>query len=275
MRRRGSALFHGTDFAVPYVPLRPSVMTVHDLSPWRTGGSARIRQRTPFLIRAGVATMILTPSEAVRQEVIETFRVSPARVAAVPLAAPKWMQPVDAPTVSNPYLLCVATIEERKNIPMIIDAWRGLRREHGVDLVLAGRVAEGQSPPPVEPGLRFLGSVNDRELPALYSRAIACLYPSLYEGFGLPVLEAMQCGAMVITSRDAAVLETGGGAAVAIDAHDGRAWSEAMRAAITNREFVADRRRASLARASQFTWTRTAEGTYAVYLAARRRFRGS
>ncbi len=275
MRRRGTDVFHGTDFSVPYLPLRPAVMTVHDLSPWRTGGSDRVRVRTPFLINAGLATMILTPSEAVRREVVETFRVEPRRVAAVPLAAPRWMRRVDPSPGMRPYFLCVASVEKRKNLGVMIEAWRTVRRELGFDLVLAGRVGDGQSPPPVEPGLRFLGAVNDRELPALYSGAIASLYPSLYEGFGLPVLEAMQCGTMVITSTDPAVREVGGDAAVAVDATDGAAWVAAMRAAANNPALAAEHRARGMARAALFHWNRTASATFAVYQEAVDRFRGA
>jgi glycosyltransferase involved in cell wall biosynthesis len=143
-----------------------------------------------------------------------------------------------------------------------------------VDLVLAGRLREGEKPPPVEPGLRFLGSVCDRELPTLYSGAVASLYPSLYEGFGLPVLEAMQCGAAVVTSRDPAVVETGGGAALTVEATDTRGWVEAMRGLLENPALVGELREASLKRAAQFSWSRTARETFEVYESAIDRFEG-
>lgn len=272
MDRRGTDLFHGTDFAVPYLPLRPSVMTLHDLSPWRFDASQRVRTRTPLLLGFGLATMIITPSEAIRREAIQEFRLAPARVVAVPEAAPAWMTPVEVAPVETPYFLYVGTIEPRKNVSAILTAWRALRRERQVDLVLAGRLAPKQVPPAVESGLRLLGPVADRELPRLYSGATAVLYPSHYEGFGLPVLEAMQCGAIVITSRDPALLETGGDAAIALDAADTRAWVDAMRAALTNKTMVATRREASFRQAARFSWTRTAKETYEVYLAAQRRF---
>lgn len=283
MRRRGVEIFHGTDFSVPYLPLRPSVMTVHDLTPWRTGGSARVRQRTPYLLRFGLATMVIAPTEAVRRDAMDEFDLSADRIVAIPLAAPSWMRPVQLDrnqginpyTGNNPYFICVATIEKRKNIRMLVEAWRHLRKETNVDLVLAGRVNDRDEVPPVERGLRFLGSVNDRDLPTLYSGAVASLYPSTYEGFGLPVLEAMQCGAMVITSNDPAVKETGGSAAVTVDADDQRGWIDAMRTALRNREFVQEHRRASLIRAAEFTWSRTARATHEVYAEAYKRFHGS
>jgi alpha-1,3-rhamnosyl/mannosyltransferase len=275
MRKRRSSVFHGTDFSVPYLPLTPSVMTLHDLSPWRFGGSARVRRRTPVLLRFGIATMVITPTEAVRKEAIGEFGLAAERVVAIPLAASAFMEPLPvAPAQSSPYFLCVSTIEPRKNIGVLIEAWREVRREHRVDLVLAGRLREGEKPPPVEPGLRYLGAVSDRELPALYSGAIASFYPSLYEGFGLPVLEAMQCGAAVVTSRDPAVVETGGGAALTVEAGDLRGWVEVMRGLIENPEQIAGLRDASLKRAAQFSWARSARETYKVYESAIAHFEG-
>lgn len=272
MRRRGLDLFHGTDFAVPYIPQYPSVLTLHDLSPWRFQDSQRIRRRTPFLLGFGIATAIITPTEAIRREAITEFRLSPARVSAVPLAPPAWMTRVEPSPSTTPYFLYVGTIGPRKNIDAVLTAWRAVRTERKVDLVLAGRLAAEQAPLAVEPGLRLLGPVADRELPRLYSGAAAVLYPSLYEGFGLPILEGMQCGALVITSTDPALMETGGDAAVAVDAADIRGWIEAMRAALTNEAFVAARQGLSLRQAARFSWTRTAKLTYEVYLAAQRQF---
>jgi glycosyltransferase involved in cell wall biosynthesis len=275
MRKLNSDVFHGTDFSVPYLPMRPSVMTLHDLSPWRFPGSPRVRRRAPFLLRFGIATMVITPSEAVRKEAIAEFGLAPERVAAIPLAASAFMEPLAvAPAQSNPYFLCVSTIEPRKNIQTLIDAWREVRKQFRVDLVLAGRLREGEKPPPVEPGLRFLGGVCDRELPTLYSAAVASFYPSLYEGFGLPVLEAMQCGAAVVTSRDPAVMETGGDAAITVEATDVRGWIEAMRGLLENPQQISERRAASLKRAAQFTWARTARETLKVYESAIDHFEG-
>ncbi len=279
-------VFHGTDFAVPYLPLAPSVLTLHDLSPWLEPGwhhaAGRVRRRAPFLIRLGLATMIVTHCEAVRRAAIERFRLHPGRVVAVPLAAPAHFQPVvgpppaahppAAPPPAAPYFLFAGTLEPRKNIALLVEAWRAVRKLHQVDLVLAGRRRADFPPLAGQPGLRVLGEVPDERLAALYSGALACVYPSLYEGFGLPVLEAMQCGAAVITSRDPAITEVAAGAAVQLDARDTRAWVEAL-AAATNPEWAAAWRARSLARARQFSWSRTARLTREVYDEARRQFR--
>jgi glycosyltransferase involved in cell wall biosynthesis len=270
-------LFHGTDFAVPYLPRRPSVMTLHDLSPWLDPAwqpsASRIRQRTPILLRIGICTLVITPSEAVRRAAIERFSLHPDRVVAIPLAASEHFRPVRAAPPATPYFLFVGTLELRKNIHRLIEAWREVRRTREVDLVLAGRARSDFEPPPSEPGLRLLGAVPDDELPGLYSGAAACVYPSLYEGFGLPVLEAMQCGALVVTSRDPAIIEvTGGPAAIHIDAEDARALADALAAALDAPENLAAIRAQALVRARNFSWTRTAQRTREVYDAACRVF---
>jgi glycosyltransferase involved in cell wall biosynthesis len=266
MMRRKVELFHGTDFSVPYIPRRPSVMTVHDLSPWLfEDGSSRVRRRVPVLLRARIPTMIVTPSEAVRRATIARFGIDQERVVAVPLAASSHFRPVEREASARPYFLFVGTLERRKNIDRLIEAWREVRRSQDVDLVLAGRARHDFSLPGAEPGLRILGAVEEEDLPALYSGAVACVYPSLYEGFGLPVLEAMQCGATVITSRDPAILEVSGGTAIHVDATDVRALAEAMRARPARRE-------ESLKRAALFSWAATARKTREVYDAARRLF---
>jgi alpha-1,3-rhamnosyl/mannosyltransferase len=270
-------LFHGTDYSVPYVPLRPSVMTLHDLSPWldpawQPNGS-RVRRRTPRLLRMGLATMVITPTEAVRHAAIERFGLPPDRIAAVPLAASSLFQPAVARMPGTPYFLFVGTCEPRKNIARLVEAWRDVRRTISVDLVLAGRARADFPALADEPGLRVLGEVPDSELPGLYSGALACVYPSLYEGFGLPVLEAMQCGALAITSRDPAIVEVSQGAALHVDAEDTAALAEAMRSVAAGSERFAELRVKALARAAQFSWQQTARRTREVYDAAARIFR--
>lgn len=277
IKRRGVELFHGTDFSVPYLKTCPAVLTLHDLSPWLDRewqpDAGRVRRRTPRLLRWGLATMVITPSEAVRRAAIERFALDPGRVVAVPLAASSMFRPSPPSSWAPPYFVMVATLEPRKNVTRVIEAWRLVRRACEVDLVVVGRVRADFAAPAEEPGLRMMGAVPDDDLPALYSGAIASLYPSLYEGFGLPALEAMQCGAAVITSRDPAICElTGVGAAIHVDALDVPGLAEAMLAAARNPErFKAVRARA-LARSAQFTWKRTAERTREVYADAWRRF---
>lgn len=276
IRRTGAEVFHGTDFAVPYLPLCPTVLTLHDLSPWMEGAwhdaADRVRRRTPLLLRLGLATVVITPSEAVRRQAISTFSLSPSRIFAVPHGAASHFRPVEAPPPATPYFLFVGTVEPRKNLPMLIKAWRDVRREYAVDLVVAGRQRDDAPGLPACDGLRILGPVAEEDLPGLYAGALACVYPSHYEGFGLPVLEAMQCGCAVIASRDPAIAEVAGSAALLLPAEDVRAWSTALRAAARSTEWIHAIRERSLARAAEFSWTRTARQTREVYLEARRLF---
>ena len=276
MGRLGADLVHGPDFAVPYFPHRPSVLTLHDLSPWMDPrwhhAARRVRRRTPVLLELGLATMVITPGEKVRRAAIERFGLRPERVVAVPEAAAHWFRPVEPrpaePGPPAPYFLFVGTLEPRKNLDVLIEAWREMRRHHAVDLVLAGRRRADAPAIPPEPGLRLTGEVADAELPALYSGALALVYPSLYEGFGLPVLEAMQCGAPVIASH--AVEEAAGEAATYADTP--RELADALTRLASRPELRAAARLLSLARAAEFSWERTARLTRQVYEEARVRF---
>jgi glycosyltransferase involved in cell wall biosynthesis len=275
--RLGIEVFHGTDFAVPYLPLRPSVMTLHDLSPWMDPSwhseADRVRKRTPMLLRLGLATMVITHSEAVRKRAIERFHLPADRVAAVPLAASPVFRPAPALPGVCPYLLYVGTLEPRKNIPWVLDVWREVRREHPIDLVLAGRRRADFPEISPQPGLRVVGFVPEDELPRLYAGAVACLYPSLYEGFGLPVLEAMQCGAFVIASGDPSIREVAGDGALLLDLTNPAEWLQALRAAIDQPAETNAWRKRAIARAAEFSWARTAQLTKRVYEEAIRRFR--
>jgi glycosyltransferase involved in cell wall biosynthesis len=274
MRRVEAGLFHGTDFAVPYLSRRPSVLTLHDLSPWMDetwhSGADRIRKRTPLLIGFGLPTMIVTPTEAVRKQAIDRFRIHPDRIRAVPHGASRAFRPVAA-RAGQPYFLFAGTLEPRKNIPGLVAAWREVRARHLVDLVLAGRQRTDFAQLSAEPGLQILGEVSDDCMAELYSGALAFVYPSFYEGFGLPVLEAMQCGACVITSRDPAISEIAAG--VAIQCGSPAELSAAMLDVAIRPESAQRWREVALRRAAEFSWARTAQLTYEVYEEARRRFR--
>lgn len=217
----------------------------------------------------GLATMILTLTEAVRLEVIDRFHVMPEKVVAVPLAAASGFRPVTKPA-AQPYFVFVGTLEPRKNIPMLLDAWREVRRKHNVDLILAGRRRADFPAIVQEEGLRVLGEVPEAALPPLYTNAVAAVYASEYEGFGLPVLEAMQCGAPVIVSKDPAVTEVAGGAALAVT--DAAEMVTAMQSLLRDPALRAEKSARSLARTRDFSWAKTARLTHDVYREAVARF---
>jgi len=274
LRRRKVDLFHGTDFAVPYLPVVPSVMTVHDLSPWKPvpicpPGSDRVRTRSPRLIP--LARRIITPSEAVRREVIEEFPVRPEHVCATPLAPSSALQPVSQEVVAErlqalgvrqPYLVALGAGGPRKNLSLAIETWSRVREAvPELGLVLAG----GARVQVEKPGMRHITPVADADLRPLLAGAEALLYPSLYEGFGLPVVEAMQIGAAVVLSRDPALTETAAGAAVHCAADSPDCWTEAVLSVLRDPAHAADLRRKGRERAAQLSWAETARRTRQVY----------
>jgi len=271
LKRQAVDVFHGVNFAVPFPATMPAVMTIHDLSPWVTGEwvddawrarTARVRKRVPWMIRTRAASHIVTPSNAIRDEVIRYFRVEPERVSAIPLAAAPCFRP-QATTARRPYFLYAGMFERRKNVALILSAWPAIHDRYGVDLVMAGPHREEIPVAARRPGLEVRGVVSETELTALYSGAIALLYPSLYEGFGLPVLEAMQCGTPVIVSEDPALVETAGNAGLRYESAGG--LCEAMASLMEDPELREELGRRSLQRAAEFCWDRTARATFEVY----------
>ena len=214
--------------------------------------------------------MVITPTEAIRRAVIDRYPFPGDRITAIPLAASPHFQPAAVPRGN--FFLFLGTIEPRKNVAGLIEAWREVRRKHPVDLVIAGRNRDA-FPIPEEAGLTISGPVSEADLPALYSSALAVVYPSLYEGFGLPVLEAMQCGALAVTSRDPAIMEVSGDAALHVEAENTRELTQTLAWIAADPEKFEDVRRRALQRAKCFSWSRTAERTQEVYAEARRVFR--
>jgi glycosyltransferase involved in cell wall biosynthesis len=262
-------LFHGTNFEVPYLGGAPSILTIHDLSPWRDvnwhgSGADRVRSRTPWLIRLRRARIILTVSEAVRREIVARFGVPEPMVRAIPLAASSIFYPVpETVAPPAPYFLFVGTLEPRKNLPALIEAWRETHEETRAELWIAGRRRADFKRLEELPGMKLLGEVPDAELPALYSSALAFVYPSLYEGFGLPVLEAMQCGCPVITSNDPAITEVSGDAVMR--AASTAEIAQSMRALAADPARRKELRKRGLARVKHFSWNLTARRTRALY----------
>jgi glycosyltransferase involved in cell wall biosynthesis len=273
-RRAGADAFFGSLGILPLLSSLPGVATVHDLTPLLFPEWHSPKNRLGFnpFIGATVrrARRIVAVSDATRRDLVAAFPdAAPKTVVVhngVEPEAPAVLDP--APHGGRPYVLYVGTLEPRKNLAALVEAWREVRRHHPVELVLAGRRRSDFAALAKEPGLRIMGEVPDEALPQLYSGALAFVYPSLYEGFGLPVLEAMQCGACVIASR--AVAEAAGDAAVYADTP--QELARAMREAAARPEWRAELGARSLARAREFSWERTARMTHQVYEEARRRF---
>ena len=286
-RRARFDLFHGTNFDVPLWNNRRSVVTIHDLSnllhpdQHRKRSVRRARVRLPLAVR--LAKMIITPTESVKREVCDHFAVKPSKVAAIPLAARRNFQPlVPAQTIEvrrrlgieDDFLLFVGTLEPRKNLLTLLKALAQILSQTSLrpQLVIAG--GEGWlmdetfsfiNKSGIGDQLRLTGYLGDQDLCALYSSCRIFIYPSLYEGFGLPPLEAMACGAPVIAGRIPALKEILGDAARLVEPADVAALTKSI-----IELWEDEQRRLRLAamgkqRVERFSWEKTARLTLDVY----------
>jgi len=258
LRRRARALdvLHCTTFRGPVGSSVPTVVTVHDLAILRAPEAFprwhRLYGRVGLERVLRAADAIIAVSEFSRREVNAFADVPAERIRVVPNGVDALFTPA-GPRADGDYVLAVATLEPRKNLARAVEAATAA----GVELRVVG--ARGWGGVDV-PG--WVGEVPDAELAALYRGARCVVYPSLYEGFGLPVLEAMACGTPVVTSRETAMEEVAGPAAVLVDPLDSSAIAAGIHEASSRRdELVA----AGLARAGVFTWDRTADAVVEIW----------
>lgn len=276
------ALLHSLDHVSPAWGAWRSVVTLHDLafllypethtSASRAyyaaaGESARRAQRV-------IAVSQRTASDAVRLLGLDPARVRVVHEAAGPAFAP---QPREALTPlaerlgfppQQPYVLFVGTLEPRKNLPLLLDAFARLRNQLDAHLVVVG--ARGWLDEPIaaartQEAVHFAGWLDEHDLAVLYSHAGALALPSMYEGFGLPVLEAMACGAPVVSSNAGPLPEVAGGAAVLLPPEDPVLWARALVQVLTEPARATEMRSRGFVRAQAFSWRRSAEQTRDVY----------
>jgi glycosyltransferase involved in cell wall biosynthesis len=259
-RRRGADLLHCPTYRGPLRPRLPLVVTVHDLAVFRHPEAFNRWTRTysprvvPRVLAA--ARRIIAVSEFTKRELIELLGVPADKVRVVPNGVDAEFTR-DGPRADGDYVLTVGTLEPRKNLPRLVEA----ARRSAVELRVVGARGWGG----VEVGgngVRWLGEVSDAELARLYRGARCVAYPSVYEGFGIPVLEAMACGAPVVTSRGTAMEEVADGAAVLVDPNDPAELAAGIERATEQRDDLVAR---GLERARAFRWSAIADATVAVY----------
>lgn len=294
MRRGRVDLLHAPSYTAPFWAPAPVVVTVHDVSYARRPEFFPYRRdavRRAFYRRSAVgATLVVTDSSFSASEIGQAYGIPADRVVVVPLGVDASFhagpQAACVPAgVTAPFVLHVGDLHERRNLPMLLEAVFAARTRTpalaGLSLALAGVDrgvgqslvdAAGQRGQP--DAVRLLGSVDEARLRALYRGAFALAYPSLYEGFGLPLVEAMASGLPVLASQAASIPEVVGGGGLLLDANRGDDWTDALVRLATDAALAADLRARGLARAATFTWARTAEMTLEVYRRAVRNGRG-
>jgi glycosyltransferase involved in cell wall biosynthesis len=275
--------------APPFAPC-PVVVSIHDLSfehlPQTFNRRSRTQLRLTVRHSAKRAARILSLSEHTRRDIIETYGITPQRVTAIPLAAPAHFGPISDNRelqrvrhnygIDRDYILSVGSIQPRKNLARLVRAYASLRGEGSADklpkLVLVGKCAwlydetlRALDETNVKDAVILTGYVPERDLPALYSGALCFVYPSYFEGFGLPPLEAMKCGAPVIVGNETSLPEVVGDAALTVDPLDIEAIAGAIRRVINDPALRRELSVKGQERANEFNWRETAKKTLAVY----------
>ena len=257
LRRLGASLVH-TQYALPPGLRCPGVVTIHDLSFERHAGLMGRRDRLVF--RAVVpraarrAACVLTVSERSKRDLVDLYGLPPAKVVVTPNGVDPLFRP--GPPGARDYLLAVGAVQERKNQLAALAA----AREVGLPLVVAGPAKDAALAERLRgEGARLEGYVTTERLAELYRGAACLIQASRYEGFGLPVLEAMACGTPVVAAPDPALVEVTGGAAVVVEEAQ---LAEGVRRALRERERLVE---AGLERARAFSWAETARRTVEAY----------
>jgi len=278
-------LFHSPDYVLPPLRRGRKVLTIHDLSFLRypEGADPRLRwyltQAVPHSI--GQADLVLADSHNTKSDLIELLGVEAGRVEVLYPGVEERFHPLDegslAPVKARyrldfPFILIVGTLEPRKNHVGLLQAYTLLKGRHPHRLVIAGgkgwlyeaifREVERLS---LEERVLFLGYVPEEDLPALYNLADLFVFPSFYEGFGLPPLEAMACGTPVVVSDISSMPEVVGDGALLVPPQDVEALAEAMKKGVSDASLREELRSKGLEQARRFSWSETAKRLLAIY----------
>jgi glycosyltransferase involved in cell wall biosynthesis len=277
--------FHGPVNTLPVALRTPSVVTIHDLAFLRHPRHLPAARRAWLVgaIRhsARAADRVIAVSRHTADDLVDWLDLEPGKLRVIPLAVSPAIRRLTGAElhvfrlkygIDRPHVLAVGTLEPRKNLAMLLRAFAAIQREvpHRLVLVgpegwLTGELHETVRALDLGDRLEMTGFVSDEELGGWYSSADLVAFPSWYEGFGLPLLEAMHCGAPVLASSSSALPEVGGDAAAYIDPGDERAWAEAMLALLRDEAARTRMAESGLARARAHSWERTALETWDVY----------
>lgn len=276
---------HVLPLGAPLVRRMRTVVTIHDLGylryPEAHTRAQRLYLQLSTVWSARAASHLIAVSAATRDDLVSLIGVAPSRITIIHHGvAQRFRRPVDSAARARmivggdePYFLYVGTVQPRKNLIRLIDAFARASAQLGSApiLVIAGkrgwlseRIAQRAAELGIVERVRFIGYVADDDLPALYHESLAFIFPSLYEGFGMPVLEAMACGAPVLASNTSSLPEVAGCAALLVDPRDTGAIAEGMVRLACDHALREELRQRGYQRAAQFTWDRCADETLRV-----------
>jgi alpha-1,3-rhamnosyl/mannosyltransferase len=272
-RRFSADLYHVPFYVYPYLSFLPAVATIYDLIPLHFPqelGRRGLLYRAAIGLSLKRCRRVLTISEFSRQEICDYWRMDPGRVSVVYPGVASHLFPWNTAEcrpilksygIDQGYLLYLGSNKPHKNLHRLLQAWAKVPRREERILALAG-FWQGKSADleadisrlGLSNSVRILGPVLEQHLPALYSQAEVFVFPSLYEGFGLPVLEAMACGAPVLCSEKSSLPEVVGDAAILIDPFDVDRWAEGLEEVLSNPELRGALKKKALVRAKRFHW---------------------
>jgi len=287
LRRRPVDLLFVQYTAPLFAPCKV-VTTIHDISyehlPETFNRRSRFQMKLTIRHTARHADHVIASSEYSRQDVIDTYQLRPEKVTAIPLAAPASYKPVtdqsrlnrirEKYSIKGDFILGVGSIHPRKNLSRLISAYAALvkRRDDVPALILVGKKGwlsdetfNAKELSGLGDRVRFTGFVPDEDLPPLYSAAKVFVYPSFFEGFGLPPLEAMQCGTPVITGNRTSLPEVVGDAGLQVDPFQTDAIADAIEKVLSDEKLSLELSERGLKRAEKFSWGSTARQTLAVF----------
>lgn len=286
MRMRGGNLLHSMTFVSPLITTIPSVVTVYDLSfvhyPQVLSASRRLYLRMFTALSCHRAERVIAISQSTARDVATTFGISPDKIDVAPCGYDSArFYPIDKPIIANfkaqknlpdRFWLFIGTLEPRKNLTTLLDAYAMLPKHKRLPLLLGGgkgwlydAIFERIERYGLQDDVRLLGFLPADELPLWYNSAEAFLYPSIFEGFGLPVLEAMACGVPVVISDASSLPEVGANAGLCLPPHDVMAWHDALARIVDDPDWLTQASARGIIEARRYSWAYTAQATIDSY----------
>lgn len=287
VQRSGIELLHSLHYTRPLILPCASVVTFHDMTfflfPELHTRSKRIFFPLAIRLSARLADALASVSENTRRDAIRLLHIPPRKIFTTPLGINQEFQPIADPALleacrrrynlPEKFILYVGLLEPRKNLPMLLKAYAHLANEADIPrLVLAGRPGWGYqeilqqiNELNLKEKIHFTGYVHAQDLPMVYNLAQVFVYPSIYEGFGLPPMEAMACGTPVITTAVSSMLDHIGDAGILVPPQDEEALSQGMYDVLNKPALREDLSQKGLQRTANFTWKHTAQATLKVY----------